>query len=143
MTTKRDIINDAFAEIGFASYTFDATAEDLQLAIRSLDRMVALWETQGIDIGYPIGTGLDDTLGTPADATDAMVLGLAVRLAPGHGKAIAPDTRFAAHSAYLAILRKSTTIPTLNVNRTQAPAGAGNRRRGSHWNNTLTESQND
>jgi hypothetical protein len=55
MPTKRDIITDAFAELGLAEYIFDLQAEQLETAKRSLDRMMALWSGQGIVVSYPRG----------------------------------------------------------------------------------------
>ena len=58
--TKRDIVKQAFAEIGRSEYDFDASPEDTQHALRVLDSMAATWATQGLRIGYAGGDGFGD-----------------------------------------------------------------------------------
>jgi hypothetical protein len=45
--TKRDVIGQAFSEIGLASYTFDLLPEQYEGALRCLDAMIAQWENKG------------------------------------------------------------------------------------------------
>ena len=52
--TKRDIVNQAFGEIGMADYVFDLQPQQLDSALRQLDMMMATWNGKGIRIGYPI-----------------------------------------------------------------------------------------
>ncbi len=50
--TKRDIVKQAFSEIGKSDYDFDIQPEEMMSALRSLDSMVSTWGAQGIRIGY-------------------------------------------------------------------------------------------
>jgi hypothetical protein len=52
--TKRDIIGQAFSEIGLASYTFDLLPEQWEGALRRLDAMIAQWENKGIRLAWPL-----------------------------------------------------------------------------------------
>ena len=49
--TKREYIEQAFEEIGLASYVFDLTPEQLQSALRKLDAMLAEWNAKGLRLG--------------------------------------------------------------------------------------------
>jgi hypothetical protein len=89
--TKRDIIGQAFSEIGLASYTFDLLPEQWEGALRRLDAMIAQWEMKGIRLAWPLpvsfaNSSIDDVTGAPDTALEALYLNLAVRLAPGYGK---------------------------------------------------------
>mgnify|MGYP000165071707 CR=1 FL=1 len=99
--TKRQFVDQAFEEIGYASYTFDLEPEQLQAAMRRLDSMMATWNGRGIRVGYPLpatpGAGdLDDLTDVPDYANEAIYLNLAIRIAPTVGKAVSRETKVAA-----------------------------------------------
>ncbi len=103
--TKRQFITQAFEEIGLAAYVFDLSPEQLDSALRRLDAMVAGWNANGVRIGYPLPASPEDSdidadTGVPDFANEAIYLGLAVRLAPGFGKTLAPQTLTGADAAY-------------------------------------------
>ena len=127
MVTKREIITDAFAEIGLASYVFDLQPEQLETAKRGLDRMMATWGGQGTVTGYPQGTAsdLDEETNAPDWALDAMVLNLAVRIAPGFGKTVSPDTKGAAAAALNVLRMRRLTMVPMAMDTMAVPAGAG------------------
>jgi len=96
--TKRDIVNQAFEEIGLASYVFDLQPQQLESALRRLDNMMATWNGKGIRLGYPLPSSpadsdLDQVTGVPDSALEAMATNLAVRIAPMFGKTVSPDTK--------------------------------------------------
>jgi hypothetical protein len=130
--TKRQIVENAFEEIGLAGYAFDLQPEQLQAALRRLDTMMATWNAQGIRIGYPLpsspGTSdLDASTGVPDAAVEAIVGNLAVRIAPLFGKTVSPDTKASARRAYNALLRWASEIPEMDLDRMSIPAGAGSK----------------
>ena len=103
--TKRQFIEQAFEEIGLASYVYDLTPEQLDSALRRLDAMVAGWNANGVRIAYPLvnspeDSDLDADTGAPDYANEAIYLNLAVRLGPGFGKAVTVETKSAADAAY-------------------------------------------
>jgi len=113
--TKRDIIEQAFDEIGLAGYVFDLQPQQLDSALRRLDNMMATWNGKGIRIGYalpssPGSSDLDQESGVTDMAIEAMALNLAIRLGPGYGRAIAPETKAAATMAYKQLLMTSAQI---------------------------------
>jgi len=114
--TKRQLITQAFEEIGLAAYVFDLTPEQLNSALRRMDAMVASWNSNGVRIGYPLPTSpedsdLDQDSNAPDFAIEAICLGLACRLAPGFGKTISPQTQAFADMAYSNMLNQ-TAQPT-------------------------------
>ncbi len=108
--TKRDIVKQAFSEIGKSDYDFDIQPEEMMSALRSLDSMVSTWGAQGIRIGYAGGNGfgdIDADVEVPEFAHEALFLNLALRIAPSIGKSPSPETRAAATSALNAIRARS------------------------------------
>jgi hypothetical protein len=127
--TKGQIIEDAFAEIGFASYDFDIPAEKSENALRRLDAMMAEWDAKGIRLGYPLssipGNGeLTDDSNIPDSAWEAVVTNLAKRLAPSVGKMVSPNTMEVARTSYNTILMRSAMPPQMQLPGSM-PRGAG------------------
>jgi hypothetical protein len=130
--TKRDIVNRAFEEIGLAAYVYDLAPQQLEGALQRLDAMMATWNGKGIRLGYPLpsSTGasdLDQDIGVPDDALEAMHLGLAVRIAPGYGKTVSPDTKANAQLSYKALLSRSTFPAEMQLGDMTIPSGQGNK----------------
>jgi len=117
--TKRDFIKAAFEELGIADYIFDLEAEQLESALRRLDSMMASWNAEGLRIGYPIPTSpnesdLDESSSVPDSANEAIILNLAIRIAPSFGKLnISPDTRINAKNALNALRTQTVNIPEM------------------------------
>lgn len=130
--TKRQIIEQAFEEIGLASYVFDLNPSELQSALRRLDLMVASWQARNIQIGFPLSTSpnnsdINDPVETSLTNNEAIVLNLAVRLAPGYGKMVQPETKVAAKALYDQLLMEAAApIEQQYVN--TLPLGAGYKR---------------
>lgn len=125
--TKLDVIEQAFSEIGKASYDFDLQPEDLQTALRQLDAMMATWGgTLGVRIGYSGGDGKGDlsvSTEVPDWAYEALYLNLALRLAPGFGKTPNPLTIINAKAAFDAVRVRTVQPATRQI---RGYAGAGN-----------------
>ena len=129
--TKRQFIEQAFAEIGLAGYVFDLTPEQLQTALRQLDSMMAAWNAKGIRIGYPVpsspqNSDLDEETNVPDSASEAIYCGLGVRIAPGFGKTVGGHTQFFAKQAYDQLLAIAAMPLEKQLPQTM-PAGAGNK----------------
>lgn len=115
--TKRQLVNQAFEEIGLASYVFDLTPDQLDSALRRMDAMVAGWNANGVRIGYtlpnsPSESNLEQDSGIPDFATEAVFLGLAVRLGPAFGKTVTAETKAFADMAYNNMANQ-IALPTL------------------------------
>jgi len=129
--TKRQFVTGAFEEIGLADYVFDLQPEQLQSALRRLDAMMMEWNAQGIRLGYPIASSpqdsdLDTDTFTPDSAWEAVITNLAVRIAPGYGKTVSPDTKMVAKNAYNVLLQRATFPLEKQLPETM-PIGQGNK----------------
>ena len=129
--TKRQFVEQAFEEIGMASYALDLQAEQLQAALRRLDSMMATWNGKRIRVGYPIpsspeNSDLDEETTVPDYAVEAIYTNLAIRIAPTVGKTVPIETKRAARSAYDALLARATKPLEMRMPSTM-PSGAGNK----------------
>jgi len=130
--TKKQIIEQAFEEIGLASYIFDLTPDQLQSALRRLDLLVGSWLAKNIRISYPLPTNpqdsnIDQEIDVPIQFNEALVLNLAVRLAPSYGKTLAPETKANAKLMYDQLLVEAAAPIEQQYVKT-LPLGAGYKR---------------
>ena len=132
--TKRQFVVAAFEEIGLASYVYDLTDDELISAGKRLDTMMATWNIKGIRLGYPLPSSpmtliasIDVDTEVPDAANEAIITSLGIRIAPGYGKSVSPDTKVSAKAAYTALLSWSAQ-PTLEKQfPSSLPVGAGNK----------------
>ena len=129
--SKRQFVEAAFEEIGLANYVFDLQPEQLQSALRRLDAMMAEWNAKGLRLGYampssPQDSDLDEPTNAPDSAWEAIITNLAVRIAPGYGKSVSPDTKMVAKNAYNTLLQRAT-FPLEQQLPGTMPSGAGNK----------------
>lgn len=129
--TKRQFVEGAFEEIGMANYVFDLQPEQLQSALRRLDAMMMEWNAQGIRLGYPIASSPQDSdlsteTGTPDSAWEAVITNLAIRIAPGYGKDVRPETKVIAKNAFNTLLQRATFPLEKQLPETM-PIGQGNK----------------
>jgi hypothetical protein len=130
MTTKREIIEQAYSELGLAEYNFDISPEEMSTARKRLDRMMAQWEAK-IALGYlapsaPNDSEVNDESGLPDGVINAAATNLAMLLAPGLGKQVSPATALAAKSGYNSVLAQFAQIPRMQYPN-NLPVGAGNK----------------
>ena len=127
--TKRQFVTAALEEIGLASYAFDLQPEQLQSALRRLDSMIAEWNGRGIRLGYPLPSSpqdsdLDEESLVPDAANQAIILNLAIRLAPSYGKQVAIETKVSAKLGYDVLLQRAAIPPEQQLPGS-LPSGAG------------------
>lgn len=137
--TKRQFVVGAYEEVGLASYVYDMEPDDLQLALRRLDAMMAQWNLKGIRIGYPLpstqgASDLDDATTVPDSANEAIFTGLAIRIAPGLGKTVSSDTKITHRLAYKTLLGHSAKTHERQLPGTM-PRGQGQK----PWRNNNNE----
>jgi hypothetical protein len=137
-STKRQVIDQVFQEIGQAGYEFDTTAEEYASALTRLDMLMAQWRGPGTGLRIPynaptvIGdSDLADESGIPDYAMNGVVTSLALRIMPVIGKTMSPEGRIAYSQSMNAIRAACTVIPERILQRT-TPRGAGNKP-GSTW----------
>jgi len=129
--TRRQFVEQAFEEIGYASYTYDLEPEQLESAGRRLDAMMQTWNGKGIRVGYPStsepeNADLDTETNVPDWANEAIYANLALRLAPTVGKMVPRETKTTARTSYKAVLQKAAFPPEQQMPETM-PSGAGNK----------------
>jgi hypothetical protein len=129
--SKRQFISAAFEEIGMAEYVFDLQPEQLQSALNRLDAMLAEWNAKGLRLGYslpssPQDSDLDEPTFAPDSAWEAIITNLAIRIAPGYGKAVSPDTKVTAKAAYNTLLQRAAFPLEQQLPETM-PTGQGNK----------------
>lgn len=125
--TKRQLVEDAFAEIGLATYIFDIEPDAIIRATRKMDGILARWNSEGIRIGYPLSStpDPDDICDIPDVAYNAIVQNLGLSLAPSYGKQVSPDLRIEAGKAYKQLLSFTMVVPEVDIS--YLPSGAGNK----------------
>lgn len=131
MTTKREIVYAALEELGLGVYAFDPSADELNAALKRLDRLAAQWESIGIRLGYlmpstPNGSDLDDESGLPDTAIAAYAANLALSIAPTVGKTVQPQTFKSAKDGYNSLLISRGAPPEMQ-HQNMLPVGAGNK----------------
>lgn len=138
--SKRDVIEQAFSEIGKGAYDFDLQPEDLQTALRKLDAMMATWGgALGVRVGFSGGNGkgdLEADTSVPDWAYEALYLNLAVKICPDYGKTPNPVTLIQAKAALDAV-RVRTVQPA--PRQIRGYGGAGN----SAWGATALPERAD
>jgi len=132
VTTKRQILTEAFEEIGLAGYIFNLAPADVMSALRKLDALVASWEASGLTYGWPFSSNPndsdpDDEITVPDAAIQPLVCNLALRIAPSFGKQASIETRSAALSG-LNILRTQRAFIPKQQFADNVPIGSGNYR---------------
>jgi hypothetical protein len=129
--TKRQLVVQAFEEVGYAQYAYDLQPEQLQAGLRRLEALMGTWNGRGIRLGYPLTNNpdaaeLDVASNIPDASTEAVYTNLAIRIAPIVGKTASAETKQAARSAYTELLSRFTKPQEQQLPATM-PAGAGNK----------------
>lgn len=129
--TKRQLVTQAFEEIGYASYAYDLQPEQLEAGLRRLEAMMSTWNGRGIRLGYSLSSNPDDAdldtdSNVPDSANEAIYTNLAIRVAPIVGKTVSVETNRAARGAYTQLLSRFT-VPQEQQFPSSLPAGAGNK----------------
>lgn len=130
-TTKGQIEDMAFEELGLAGYEFDATTDEQASGLRRLDSLMAMWAGPGmnLDLGYNFpaavgGSARADASGIPDLALDAVFISLAMSMSPGYGKSMSTETKIRLAESMRAIRAMMAQIPTVTLPG-KTPRGAG------------------
>lgn len=129
--TKRQFIDQAYAELGYASEAYDLPETTIITAKYRLDSLMATWNGRGINLGYTIpedqtSADIDDESGVPDYAYEAIYTNLAVRLAPSIGKAVPQELRKIAREGYRVLSLRSDFPEEMQYPDT-LPRGQGNK----------------
>ncbi len=131
--TKREVIEQAYTEIGLAGYTFDVQPEELQNAMYVLDSLMAEWGQINTVIAYTYpfpdtktSGDLDDPTNIADEGNRAMYLNLATLIAAGEGKQVLPKTTTEAEKSYIRFVGRSVRSVTMKSSGTIKGAGYKN-----------------
>lgn len=126
--TKGDIVSAAYVQSQVNALTAPATAEQTNLGLDMLDRMMTALPSQGITLPYiltkpPVAT---DQSGIPDYAEQAIILNLAIKILPLLGRQASVDLRADAKTSLDGL--RDQEAPPVSTN-PYMPIGAG----GSRW----------
>ena len=130
--TKRQLIDLAMEELGIASYVFDSSPGQYQFALMRLELLIAAWNANGVRLSYPLASTVDSSslnnnTNIPDYAIEAVVLNLAIRLAPSYRINISPATRLNADTSYAKMLNLSAQPTPTKDFPGGLPLGQGNK----------------
>ena len=130
--TKGEIVTAALTEIGIADFEFDVTTEEGLAGVDRLDTLMAYWSSININVSYNFDGAVGDDSGLPSSSYEAVIAGLALRLAPSYGKQIPQQVLASAKAGLTALLGESAK--PLERQLGMIPFGAGHK---SVWNDWI------
>ena len=125
MTTALELINDAFDTLEIKSAESDLQTSEVDVAIRRLNRMMTAWARKGLKMGYTKITDSSQLITAPDWAEEAMVIHLAVRLAPAFSIPVTQEMYILATEAHKDLMRNLIHLPDPDFPSTM-PKGSGN-----------------
>ena len=132
--TASTVIRDALQEILVQAAEQPITAAEGQGAMRLLTRMMAAWVSDGVDLSFTPVDSLNDSITVVDGALDAIVLNLAVKLAPQYDRPVTQSLYMNAKDAYEAALKIAVAVPDTAFPAT-LPYGSGNEDKGHNFSN--------
>ncbi len=132
---KRDIIELAFDDCGFAGYEFDRTPEEQSMALRKLNALMMEWPWSQLGYDQPsYGVGqVEGPSGLPDEAINAVAQHLALRIAPGLAATLSPEARASMAQSRATLFAQIATVPTMPMPG-NTPRGTGHRPLGAPFN---------
>ena len=125
MVTIREVVEDAFEEIGVKTAEVPLTSDELQSGIRRCNDMLTGWDDIGIIFGYtPILNG-DDVINVDRSAIRAIKKNLAIDLAPSFQKVVGPALAAIASGTLEMLMASSSDIGEVDYP-DSLPMGSGN-----------------
>ena len=125
MATMREVVQDAFEEIGVKTAEVPLTDDELQSGIRRCNDMLTEWADIGITPGYNEVFNGDDVIQVDRNAVGAIKYNLATRLAPSYQKIIGIGLATNASTTYETLLASVTDLSNIAYPDT-LPLGSGN-----------------
>jgi hypothetical protein len=123
--TKAQVLDMVFEELGRAGYDFDRQPSEEVSALRKMDALLSQWQAQGCALNYnfpaTFGQSLPtDKMGVPDAALDTIAAWVAMRVAPGSGKSMSPESRKAMADGKAFLFAETSTIPEMTYPKTTA-----------------------
>ena len=121
----REVVQDAFEEIGVKTAEVPLTNDELQSGIRRCNDMLLEWDELGVVTGYNEVLNGDDIVNVERNAIGAVKYNLALRLAPSFQKAAGPVLVALAVSTVDTLLASNADLSNVSYPDT-LPLGSGN-----------------
>jgi hypothetical protein len=134
-TTKGDVLQMAYEEMGSAGYEFDHGPDEIASSLRKLDALMLTDPYDKLGYSAPAAIGGSDQLdpsGLPDNALQTVAIALGIRISPSWGKSMAPVANAGFARGVNQIRTMVQTIPTVPLRR-GTPLGQGNRWRAVWW----------
>lgn len=133
-TTKGDVLQMSYEEIGSSSYEFDHGPDEISSALRKFDALMLIDPYDKLGYNAPAAIGgstLTDPSGLPDAALQTVAVALGIRISPVWGKTMSPQSNAAFARGVNKLRTMVQVIPTVSLRR-GTPWGAGNKWR-STW----------
>lgn len=113
--TVRQLLSDAYLEIGIIRENEELSAEQLSTGIRKLNQMMADWHDDGIELGYYPQTVATANVPIPASAERAVTFNVAIEIAGSFGAPISPSTAKVANDSYRRLERDTIGLVEMSL----------------------------
>lgn len=125
MTKVNEVVIDALEDLVVQQEEAPIEQSEGKAAIRVLNDMMAMWDAQGISLGYTEVSDLGDTITVPPGAVQGIKANLAIFLAPKYETEPSAAVIAKAKRGYDAILSLAVSITPMQYPGT-LPQGSGN-----------------
>lgn len=134
MSTKIDLINDAYSQLRISGLTVQPTPEDISKALERLEDMAEEWESRDMCIGFNFEESPDpnSASGVQRAFKYAVSTNLAVRLIPDFNKPVPPQLIAMATQAAANVSARTARPQQTNYPGRQ-PRGSGTTLRFNRW----------
>ena len=139
MTTKEQIITEAFGELALAGYVWEISPEENQASLSTLYSLMAQWAATGRQIGFAFGSGSGSDITTDSGIAlankRAVVMTLARSIAATKGKTL-PASFKADYKQAMEDLDQRLALQGIGRQQLKSgtPRGAGQK----HWRTSNT-----
>lgn len=140
MTTGTELVQDALQKIGVHSPLQPASPEALQAGFKRLTSMIAEWQDDDIETGAVPIEVIGDDVCEPLGAKNAIIYQLALLCAPDFpGAQVSTELSIQANKSYSKLKRRWKTISIPKPQVRPFPAGQGNQRYRSKYDDVFFE----
>ena len=123
MATNSDYITRALKKIGVLSESETPSAEQGSDALVVMNDMFAVWESEGIDVGWKPSSSTTDTIDFHPAVREAVVTNLAARLCADYAREPGAVLAILAVRAYEKLLREAINSKVRGVPMWHVPMG--------------------
>ena len=130
MATAGDVIKDALQEITVLGAEAPVEASDATYSVRTLNRMMAMLDAKGIDLGFTEVSNFNSELTIPDGALDSVVILLSNRLWRNYSEGNPPQSLMMDVRAAISQLAQLAVTIAQSEYPSTLPIGSGNQESG-------------